>query len=189
MTSMPAVESMTAEEFMALPVREDAGLVELIEGEVVTNHPAWLHQQVAEQLSFSLGLWVRAGAGRGATSLPINVLLDERNVFAPDLVWYDARWAPSRQDSPPYPVPQLVAEVRSPSTWRYDVGPKKTAYERRGVQELWLVDTAADVVLAFRRSSPEAAGFDESLELGAGESLTSPLLPGFSLSLEELFGV
>jgi len=32
-------------------------------------------------------------------------------------------------------------------------------------------------------------GFGHSLELGAGESLTSPLMPGFSLSLEELFSV
>ncbi len=78
-------------------------------------------------------------------------------------------------------------EVRSPSTWRYDVGAKKATYERLGLAELWLVDTAADEVLVFRRSSPATTAFDVALELGAGESLTTPLFPGFTLELAELF--
>ena len=53
----------------------------------------------------------------------------------------------------PYPAPDLAVEVRSPSTWRFDIGRKKENYERYGVGELWLVDTAADVVFAFRRST------------------------------------
>ncbi len=70
---------------------------------------------------------------------------------------------------------------------RYDVGAKKAAYERGGLAELWLVHTAADVVLVYRRSAPEAAAFDVSLELTAGDELTSPLLAGFALSLRTLF--
>ncbi|MDQ3719269.1 MAG: Uma2 family endonuclease [Actinomycetota bacterium] len=81
----------------------------------------------------------------------------------------------------------MVAEVRSPSTWRYDVGAKKSSYERSGLPELWLVDTAADEVLVFRRSTPGATRFDVALELGRGEALESPLLPGFRLALDELF--
>jgi len=53
-------------------------------------------------------------------------------------------------------------EVRSASTSRYDIGAKKAAHERAGLPELWLVDTAADEVLVFRRSSPQARD-------GAGE--------------------
>jgi Uma2 family endonuclease len=83
--------------------------------------------------------------------------------------------------------PRLAVEVRSPSTWRYDVGVKKRTYERLGLAELWLVDTAADTVLVYRRSSPEAAEFDVVLEVEGGESLTTPLLPGFSVDLAALF--
>lgn len=60
-------------------------------------------------------------------------------------------------------------------------------YEQLGLAELWLVDTAADVVLVYRRSSPKAATFDVASELPAGESLATPLLPGFSLDLASLF--
>jgi Uma2 family endonuclease len=42
-------------------------------------------------------------------------------------------------------------------------------------------------VLVFRRSRPDAPRFDVSLELGSGDSLTSPLLPGFSLPVDEIF--
>jgi Uma2 family endonuclease len=84
-------------------------------------------------------------------------------------------------------MPDLAVEVRSPSTWRYDVGAKKAGYERHGLPELWLVDTAAEAVLVFRRSDPAALAFDVALELVAGERLASPLLPGLGVDVAELF--
>lgn len=113
----------------------------------------------------------------------------ERNVYLPDVVWYCEGRAPGRDDRAPYPVPDIAVEVRSPSTWHYDVGVKRANYERHGVAQLWLVDTTAHVILVFRRSASPTRYFDVSLELDAGESLTSPLLPGFTLSVGEIFGV
>ncbi|MEY2441976.1 MAG: putative restriction endonuclease [bacterium] len=78
-------------------------------------------------------------------------------------------------------------EVRSPSTWRYDVGVKLPLYEQKGLAELWLVDTRAQTVLIYRRSSPKARGFDILLELELDEDLSSPQLPEFALPLRELF--
>lgn len=77
--------------------------------------------------------------------------------------------------------------MRSPSTWRFDLGTKKATYEGLGLAELWLVDTAADVVLVYRRSSPEAGEFDVALEVTVGDSLTTPLLPAFAIDLTGLF--
>ena len=81
----------------------------------------------------------------------------------------------------------MAVQVRSPSTWRYDIGTKKGTYERLGVAELWLVDTAADEILVYRRSSPNVAEFDVALELTTTDSLTTPLIPGFSLDVAALF--
>ncbi len=78
-------------------------------------------------------------------------------------------------------------EVRSPGTWRYDVGRKKAVYESGGLPELWLVDDLAETVLVFRRSCAGAESFDVALELSTGEELTSPQLPGFSLVVAKLF--
>ena len=41
-----------------------------------------------------------------------------------------------------YGAPDLVVEILSPSTARYDKKQKKQAYERNGVREYWIVDPA-----------------------------------------------
>ncbi|MGI9120199.1 MAG: Uma2 family endonuclease, partial [Acidimicrobiales bacterium] len=83
--------------------------------------------------------------------------------------------------------PDLVVEVRSPGTWRLDIGPKRAVYERTGVGELWLVDTPARTVVVYRRTSPEVVEFDVALEVGPGEVLATPLLDSFELPFDELF--
>lgn len=47
------------------------------------------HQQVCGTIYFELVAWTRASQGRGAVSLPLNVVLDEGNVLAPDVLWFD----------------------------------------------------------------------------------------------------
>ena len=84
-------------------------------------------------------------------------------------------------------LPDLAVEVRSPGTWRFDTGRKRDTYELGGLPELWLVDTQAEVVTAFRRSAPGAPAFDLEVAVRPGEQLTSPLLPGFALDIGGLF--
>ena len=184
MKAMTVAQRMTAQEYLAW---EGPRGTNLVEGEVVMPQPRNLHQHVLWEIAFLLGAWTREEPGRGKVSLPLDVGLDERNVYAPDVLWFRPGRAPGRDDPPPYPVPDLAVEVRSPSTWHFDIGPKKARYERHGLPELWLVDTAADGVLVFRRSAPGATTFDVAEELARGETLTSPLLPGFALPLCELF--
>jgi len=187
MTAMPVAERMTAEEFLALPESVDARRAQLIDGLIVVSEPRPLHQVVLLDLLRAIGDWSRGGAGRGREWLPLDVKIDEFNVYGPDILWYAEGRGPGRDGAPPSPIPDLVVEVRSPSTWRYDIGAKKSGYERSGLPELWLVDTAAAAVLAFRRSVPAAATFDVALELGRGEVLASPAMPGFALELNSLF--
>jgi len=149
--------------------------------------PILRHQLICSEILFELMPWARAAPDRGLASIELAVRIGERDVYQPDLVWYRADRAPRRDDRPPYAVPDLAVEVRSPSTWRYDIGAKKSGYERRGLPELWLVDAAADEVLVFRRSKPDAPSFDVALELTHDETLSSPLLPGFAVALDSLY--
>jgi len=187
MTAVPVAERMTAEQFLALPPPEYLQRRELVDGELVVNEPRPLHQRVLMNLAFALESWTRADPSRGEATLPLDVKLDERNVYAPDVLFYVGDRGPGWSEVVPSPMPDLAVEVRSPSTWRYDIGAKKDAYERHGLRELWLVDTAADEVLVFRRSRAGVATFDVAVELDRTRQLTSPLLPGFSLALAELF--
>ncbi|MGI8902228.1 MAG: Uma2 family endonuclease [Solirubrobacteraceae bacterium] len=174
---------ITADEYLQ---GEEEHFVELIDGRVVMEEPTFWHQALCGRIYHALCSWTEAAPDRGAASLPVNVRLDEHNVFGPDVSWfredrrpgYPGRWVPA---------PDLVAEVRSPSTWKYDLGRKREYYERFGVVELWLVDIATESVVVFRRSSAAATGFDCTDEQRAPGELTSPLLPGFALALAKLF--
>ena len=187
MDAVTTTAEMTAGEFLALGPNPRGARQELIDGELVVTQPAWTHNGCQENLAFALGSWVRSGPERGRVGHPLDVKLDEYNLYEPDVVWYSHGRAPRRGDPIPYPVPDIAVEIRSPSTWRFDIGAKKSGYERHGLPELWLVDTAADEVLVFRRSSPKMPQFDVSLELGAADTLSSPLLPGFALPVSVIF--
>jgi Uma2 family endonuclease len=187
MDAVTATTQMTAAEFLALPESTSASRMELIDGEIVVSEATRRHNGAQGWIYSRLSNWVAEATRRGWVGFPLDVDIDERNVHAPDVVWYREGRVPAMDDPPPYPVPDLVVEVRSPSTWRYDIGAKKRNYEEHGVAELWLVDTFSAVVFAFRRSAPAAPHFDVALELGGGEMLTSPLLPGFSLAVGEIF--
>jgi Uma2 family endonuclease len=173
-------ERLTADAYLA---RDDPRRTELIDGVVVVNEPSVMHQRVSALIWRALDDWTGTPDGHGDASLPINVPLDEANVLAPDVLWFAVPLDLSMVNAPG--APDIAVEVRSASTWRYDVGRKRDLYETHGVRELWLADTASRTLLVYRRSGPKA-GFDVALELGAQDTLRSPLLPGFAAMVGEL---
>lgn len=186
-TAMTVAERMSADDYLAMAEEDSRRWLQLIAGEVVVSQPDPVHQRATRKLIVALSVWAEAGERRGEVFLPLDVKLDEENVYAPDVLWYADGHGPATDRPRPHPVPDLAVEVRSPSTWRYDVGVKRQVYEARELPELWLVDPAARTVLVYRRSSRGAKAFDVALEPGRGESLSSPLLPRFELALDELF--
>ncbi len=187
MSGMPVAEPMTARRFLALGVPEGGRPWNLVGGEVVLSEPTPLHQEVQGNLLFALESWARATSQRGRVSLPRDVVLDESNVFAPDILWYREGRVPDVHAAPPSPMPDLAVEIRSASNWRYDLGAKKPGYERLGLPELWLVDTSRRTVLVYRRSGPDGAVYDPAEELGGSDELTSPQLAGFAVRVDLLF--
>ncbi len=160
---------------------------QLIDGEVIVNDPTFQHQRICKRILVAIEMWSRQGAGRGEVGYGGNWTVAPGQVYKPDVWWVPGDrsldFSGAREDVPP----ALVVEVRSPGTWRYDVGRKKQVYEAVGVRELWLVDTPVSTVLVFRRASPESLGFDEDAEVGPGGTLASLLLPAFALEVDDLF--
>ena len=181
MTVSTVAERLTADEYLA---REDPRRTELIDGAVVVNEPTVLHQRVVGLIYAALLAWTQSGPGRGTVSLPLDVRLDDATVLAPDVLWFAAQEIDLGAPRAPR-MPDLAVEVRSPATWVYDVGPKRELYERHGLRELWLADTASRTLLIHRRQQAEG-GFDVQAELDAGQQLASPLLPGFAATVGEL---
>jgi Uma2 family endonuclease len=182
---MATAERMTAQRYYETTVEGDRK--QLVDGRIVVNEPKTMHALLQFRLVVALGNWVHAGPRRGLALAPTDVRMDEFNIYGPDLLWFRHERIPADLDAYPEHVPDLCVEVRSPSTWRYDIGAKKRVYEAGGLAELWLVDDASDTVLVYRRSRPAAPTYDVSLELGRRDTLESPMLPEFALPLDELF--
>lgn len=153
---------------------------ELIDGVVHVNDATFRHQQLCQRVNRALDRWAEGEHGYGLVGWGGNWVLSDGHVYKPDVWWSAEPPDGARHDGPP----DLAAEVRSPGTWRLDIGAKRSEYLRSGTNELWLVDTPARTVLVYRTGRP----LDDALELGPGEQLTSPLLPGFALAIDELFG-
>ncbi|MGI9081734.1 MAG: Uma2 family endonuclease [Thermoleophilaceae bacterium] len=180
-----ATDHITAEQYFSSSRAGDR--TQLIDGVMVVNEPRFLHGVVQLRIASALNAWTEQAPGRGRASMPIDVVMSEHDVYGPDVVWFRAERLPSDWEAEQQEIPDLAVEIRSPGTWRFDVGRKRDTYERGGLPELWLVDTQAEVVTAHRRSAAGVAVFDIELVVGSGERLTSPLLPGFALDLSPLF--
>ncbi|MGI8750050.1 MAG: Uma2 family endonuclease, partial [Thermoleophilaceae bacterium] len=96
MSAVPVAERMTAEEFLALPAPVRSQRRQLVDGEVVVNEPRPLHQRVLMDLAFALESWTREDPSRGEVTLPLDVRLDDRNVYAPDVLFYAGDRGPGR---------------------------------------------------------------------------------------------
>ena len=163
---------------------DDPRWTELVAGEVVVNEPRIPHARIQKRLIVALENWSATAGSPIEAFPPADVRISDEHHFAPDVVVTRAH--PELDDAECLAeMPLLCVEIRSPSTWRLDVGLKKAAYEAVGLPELWLVDDLARTVLVFRRATSRSAGFDVSLEVS--DTLTSPQLPGLEIALHQLF--
>src|SRR5699024_7877380 len=69
-----------------------------------------------------------------------DVYLGERNAFQPDIVFISNERLSLIQEDGLHGAPDLVIEILSPSTAKYDLEEKKEVYERFGVKEYWTVE-------------------------------------------------
>lgn len=130
-------QRMTTAEFRLLP--ESNLPMELINGElIVSPSPKSPHQESHSKLSFTIQLVMPGGKLLPA---PMDLYFDDENAVQPDLFWV----APEsrcklREDGYWYGPPELIVEIFSPGSVKYDKIDKFNLYEKYGVQEYWMVD-------------------------------------------------
>ncbi|HEX2123789.1 MAG TPA: Uma2 family endonuclease, partial [Thermoanaerobaculia bacterium] len=103
------------------------------------------------------------------------------DVVEPDLMFISNARMAIITDANAKGSPDLVIEVLSEGTRKYDEMVKMKRYERFGITEYWLVDPYKDVVMIYRH----VGGRFEQVRLG--DLITTPLLPGFALDTADIF--
>lgn len=81
-------------------------------------------------------------------------------------------------------APDIVVEVQSSSTFRYDLTQKFDAYESAGVREYWIV-LAGDGITVYHLQ--ENGKYDDGTTFIYDDIVTSQVLEGLEISLKELF--
>jgi Uma2 family endonuclease len=160
---------------------------EIIDGDLcVTPSPNTRHQRVSIALTLALGSYLKRHAIGEVFAAPFDVVFSDLDVVEPDLLYISRERAGILTDQHVSGSPDLVVEILSIGTRKTDEVTKRHLYERFDVKEYWVLDPELDMVKVYRRSG---GGFTRAADLtaGAGDTLTTPLLPDFSVSLTDLF--
>ena len=82
-------------------------------------------------------------------------------------------------------APDIVVEILSPGNNKKELINKYEVYEEVGVKEYWIVSPSDKSF--FRYILDNQGKFQPTKLLTEGEEVTTPILPGFTLILEEVF--
>lgn len=161
---------------------------EIIAGELFTAPcPHYKHQQVTGRICTVLSDW-SGTSGLGEAIFSPGLVLSETNDVMPDVVWITTERLASLEDAQGHltGVPELVVEVLSSGEGniRRDREAKLKLYSVQGAQEYWIADRFSQQLEVYRRSD---ARLVLTATLKAEDTLTSPLLPGFSAQVSQLF--
>ena len=172
----------TVNDYMTTP---DDKRCQLLDGElIVAPSPTTRHQTILIRLFQRLLDWVDSSRAGQVWVAPLDVVLSDHDVAQPDILFVSNDRSSIITEPNIQGAPDLVVEILSPATVQYDRGYKRALYGRHGVREYWLVDPEAETIEVLTESA-------EELALGAtyhrGDTLTSSLLDGLAIPLEQIF--
>ena len=161
---------------------------ELIGGELVlVPAPRTAHQRVSTNLVYAILDFIRKNKLGELFHAPTDVLLDEpanKNTFQPDIFFVGKDRFKIIEEQRINGAPDLVIEILSPSTSKYDRVRKSKMYYTHGVKEYWIVDPDAKVIEVF---TPGEKNWNLAEAYDTDGILTSPLLPGLQINLTDVF--
>jgi Uma2 family endonuclease len=154
----------------------------------VTPSPNLGHQELVGRLHLAIGNFLANRRHLGRVFLaPLDVVMSDHDVVEPDLLFVAGSQQDILTEANVQGAPALVIEVLSPGTRRRDEGIKRKLFDRRGVREYWLVDPKGQRISICRRAADGSFPLVSTLDAAADDRVTTPLLPEFSLSVNELF--
>jgi Uma2 family endonuclease len=181
---MPVDIRLTYDDCCLLP--NNGRRYELVDGELfVTPSPRRAHQRVVTELSRILGNFVESASCGELYVAPFDVVFSLFDVIEPDILYVSKERGSIITEKNVQGAPDLVVEVLSQSTAEIDRTIKLKLYARYGVQECWLIDPEECSAEIYRRQGQHV---ELVARLQTFDSLTTPLLPGFSVSLRRLVG-
>lgn len=173
---------LTVKEYREQVPDDHMGIVELIDGEIVTTMPKQWHQSAV----LSAGIILRARLKHGTVGIaPVNVYFEAEQYYEPDVLWvsHENDRCKLGDDGFWYGAPDLIIEVISPSSGKYDRVTKFRIYEKHGVREYWLLEPELRIIEVFSLQNGQFVRVGGYVE---GESFESPLF-GLTFQVSDFF--
>lgn len=161
---------------------------EIIDGELfVTRAPHIRHQGAAGKLHVRLETWSEM-TGLGSTFQAPGVIFSPTDAVIPDVVWISRERLANGIDESGHLIvaPEIVIEILSPGDLneQRDKEVKLKLYSLHGVQEYWIVNWQLKTLEVYRHTAGQLRMVATLLDR---DVLTSPLLPGFSTEIAQVF--
>ena len=166
--------------------------LEIIKGKIfrMSPTPASCHQRISSNLHIEIGYFLKNKLC-SIYAAPFDVRFPRRSkddkaiftVLQPDIcIICDLSKIDKRGC---IGAPDIVIEILSPGNNKKELKNKFEVYEEAGVSEYWILHPEEKTFLKY---TLDADGkYQPSRLLTLGDVVTSPVLPGFSLSLDEVF--
>ena len=136
------------EVFKSLP---EGTLCQLINNNLVMSPaPTDPYQKILMDISAQLFFYVSKNQLGEVRVAPYDVYFNRKNVYQPDIVFVAKENINKIKEDGLHGAPDLVIEILSPRTAKYDLEDKKDVYERYGVKEYWAVDPVSKQVYFFK---------------------------------------
>ncbi|MEH2351252.1 MAG: Uma2 family endonuclease [Nostoc sp.] len=179
----------TTQDVELLPENEGTRY-EIVDGELfMTRAPHFKHQQTCGKIFGQLNIWSEF-TGLGEAVINPGILFSESDNVIPDVVWATKETLALTLDEAGHltGAPDLVVEVLSASNedLRRDKEAKLKLYSSRGVKEYWIADWRSRKLEVYRR---EQSQLNLVATLFSNDNIISPLLPGFSCTVNQFFPV
>jgi len=176
----------TSSDLELLP--DDGKRYEIIDGELYVSSPNHLrHQAACGEILVEVKKW-KADTGIGHAVFAPGLIFSQYEDVAPDVVWIsNERLAVGLDENGHLRIaPELISEVLTPGEEdeHRDRVVKLGLYSRRGIREYWIVNWQERWIEVYRQEQAHLRLVNRLIE---SETLESPLLPGFSCSVAELF--
>ena len=172
----------TVADYMTTP---DDKRYQLLDGDLIlAPSPTTRHQRILARLFPLLYEFVTSNELGEVFLAPYDVIFANEDVAQPDLLFVSNARSDIITEANIQGAPDLVVEILSPGTARYDRGYKLTLYGRHGVREYWLVDPEAESVEVLTLGE---TGLAPTATYRRGDTLASPWLAGLALDLAPVF--
>lgn len=156
---------------------------QLIDGELIMSPAPNLFHQIVSRNLFRFFDKFAEGKGGEVFYAPIDLYIDLKNVFQPDLLYLSKSRTKFLTDKGVAGPPDIIVEIISPSNSYTDRYEKKDAYQKFGVKEYWIVDPANRTLEIYAGKTWKKP---QHYLAGDGE-VRSGILTGLQFDLKELF--